>query len=123
MLEDVAIVILEEDEPIDDVEFRAYCTALRAWVDEVFLESQKRVPVRTGFLRDSGRVNGEEDWRTIIYEASYAEMVEHGRGEPGEPYYFEGRHFLSDSIDELTPSFDHYLKLALHQDFEVTEAS
>ena len=123
MKEDVVIVILEEDEPIDDVEFHAYCVALRAWVDEVFLESQRRVPVRTGFLRDSGRVDGEEDWRTIIYEAPYAEVVEHGRGEPGEPYYFEGRRFLDGSLDDLMSNFDDHLKLALHQDFEVTEAT
>ena len=120
MLEERFVI---EGDDIPEDEQQALCTALHSWVAAVFLESQRRVPFRTGRLQASGYVWGEVDWRGIIYDTEYAEIVEEGRGEPGEPYYFEGRHFLRDSIDELMSSFETHLKLALHGSFEVVEAS
>ena len=105
----------------DPTEEEAHRRALENWVAAVFLESRFRVPVRTGTLLASGRVEGEETWRQIIYDCPYAEEVEDGRGRPGEKYYFEGRHYLSGAIDDMIPQFEIFLKLALAQNFKVEE--
>jgi len=106
---------------LDDEEYQALLSALRDWVSEVFDESQRRCPVRTGRLKSSGRIESNE-MRSIIYDCPYAGVVEHGRGEQGEKGYFEGRRYIDGAIDELAPEFAAFLKLALHQDFNVTEA-
>jgi len=43
-----------------------------------FQESQKLVPVDTGYLRDSGEMTGEPNSITVKYSADYASIVERG---------------------------------------------
>lgn len=120
-MEKALAIEIAGEEP-DEEEYRAYYNAMHGWVAEIFVESQRRVPVRTGRLMNSGRIEGVgEDWRSIVYDCPYAEVVENGRGQPGEKGYFEGRRYLDGAIDDMVPRFEVFLKLALHQDFDVRE--
>jgi len=110
----------EEEWPADEEE--ALRRAFHLWVALVFAESQMRVPVRTGRLLASSRVEGEEDWREIIYNCEYAEECEDGRGKPGEKYFFEGRHYVGGAIEDNLDRFDDLYKRSLAQDFSVTES-
>ena len=116
-----AIIDIEiQGEPESD-ELYAYYEALHGFVALIFTESQLRVPVRTGRLMGSGRVEGDEDWRLIIYDCPYASVVELGRGMPGEKGYFPGRRYLDGAIEDNLDRFEIFLKLALHESFDVEE--
>ena len=115
------VIEVRGEEPSDE-EYRAFSDALRNWTGEVFDESQRRCPVRTGRLLNSGRIEGDEGGCGIVYDIWYAEVVERGRGEPGEKWYFEGRRYIDGAIDEKFPRFEILLIQSLHQDFEVREA-
>ena len=114
------IAVVLEGEPEED-ELYAYYSSLHSWVALIFQESQLRVPVRTGRLMRSGRVEGDEDWRLIIYDCPYAEAVHNGRGMPGEKGYFPGRRWLDNAIDANLDAFELFLKLALGEQFNVSE--
>lgn len=114
-------VVIEVLGELEEDEERALQTAISGWVEEIFDESQRRCPVRSGRLKNSGRIE-DAGGPGIIYDIFYADVVEHGRGMPGEKGYFEGRRYIDGSIDDLVPRFEVLLKLALHQDFEVREA-
>lgn len=63
--------------------------ALKEHVDAVFQRSQEEVPVATGALKASGRVEETSEGFAIVYDAPYARAV-HFDPEPG------GQRFLSD---------------------------
>jgi hypothetical protein len=46
--------------------------------DMSFKESQRVVPVDTGFLKNSGKMVGDVDSITVTYSAEYASIVERG---------------------------------------------
>ena len=108
-----------EEYPEDEEE--ALRKAFHLWVALVFAESQMRCPVRSGRLLASSVVVGEEDWREIVYDTEYAEEVEDGRGQPGEKFYFEGRHYVSGAVDEMLDRFEDLYRMTLSQDFNITE--
>ncbi len=58
----------------------AVVAAVTAATEAVFQESQLLVPVRTGFLKSSGRTDIQETGKTVvgsvIYDADYASHVE-----------------------------------------------
>ena len=112
---------IEGEESEDELEDEALRRAFHLWVALIFEESHMRCPMRTGRLINSSRVEGEEDWREIIYDCEYAEEVEDGRGQPGEKYFFEGRHFVDGAIEDNIDRFEVLYKLALAQFFKVDE--
>ena len=122
MEETVAVVVEEEEEPEED-ELSDYEQALITFATEAFEASQMLCPVRTGALVRSS-------WLKVVpgdvgfgYSASYAEVVERGKGMPGEKGYFEGRRYCEGALDEVEPRFGDFLLDALQREYDVEEVS
>lgn len=115
------ILVLESDEDLDEKELSDYQQALRFFTVACFEESQVRCPVRTGNLVRSGRLEESYDEAYFTYDAPYAEVIERGRGQPGEKSYFPGYRFIDGAIDELEPRFSEFLVQALQRDYDIFE--
>ena len=73
----------------------------------VFEESQRRVPVKEGILRDSGRLTKTNNGMTITYDTPYASLID-GHGEDStlvfrgaKSFEFPANGFVSKTVEEL----------------------